>query len=108
MKTLLKAGLTMTLCLVAAVAPRPSDALTRPAAAEVTPAGRDAFARHAVTQRDGMSLSDAVESVRRRGNVERIISADTRIMGGREVHYVKVLTKDGKVRTHKFPGRKRN
>lgn len=64
-------------------------------------------AGHATTQGGGMSLSEAVDSVRRRGNVERVISADTRISGGREVHHIKVLTKDGKVRTHKVNGRKR-
>lgn len=59
------------------------------------------------TQSNGMSLSQAVDSVRRQGNVDRVISANTRVSGGREVHYIKVLTKDGKVRTHKVNGRKR-
>jgi hypothetical protein len=57
-------------------------------------------------QGGGMSLSDAIESVRRRGNVERIISAETKVSGGRETHHIKVLTKDGKVQTHKVAGRK--
>jgi len=60
-----------------------------------------------MTQGGGMSLSEAIESVRRRGNVKQIISADTRVSGGRETHHIKVLTKDGKVRTHKVAGRKR-
>lgn len=60
------------------------------------------------TQGDGMSLSEAIESVRRGGNVKQIISAETKISGGREVHHIKVLTKDGKVKTHTRPGRKRN
>ncbi len=60
------------------------------------------------TQGDGMSLSEAIESVRRGGNVEAIISAETKVSGGREVHHIKVLTKDGKVQTHTRPGRKRN
>ena len=55
-------------------------------------------------QQNCMSLSQAIDSVRRRGNVERVISAETRVSGGREVHHIKVLTKDGKVRTHKVPG----
>ena len=50
------------------------------------------------TQGDGMSLSEAIDSVRRGGNVERIISAETKVSGGREVHHIKVLTKDGKTR----------
>ena len=59
-------------------------------------------------QGNGMSLSEAVDSVRRGGNVERIISAETKISCGREVHYIKVLTKDGKVKTHTIQGRKLN
>lgn len=59
-----------------------------------------------VSQNGGMSLSEAIESVRRRTN-GRIVSAETRVSNGREVHYVKVLTKDGKVKTHKVPGRSR-
>jgi len=55
---------------------------------------------------DGMSLAEAIASVRRKTN-GRIVSAETKVSGGREVHYIKVLTKDGKVRTHKVPGRKR-
>ena len=58
-----------------------------------------------VVQRDGMSLSEATESVRRRTG-GKVISAETKVHGGREVHHIKVLTKDGKVRTHKVNGRK--
>ncbi len=58
-----------------------------------------------IVQNDGMTLSEAVESVRRSTD-GRIVSAETKTSGGREVHYVKVLTKDGKVKTHKIPGRK--
>ncbi len=54
----------------------------------------------------GKSLSEAVEQVRRQTG-GRILSAETRVKGGREVHHIKVLTKDGKVRTHKVQGRKR-
>ncbi len=59
-------------------------------------------------QGGGMSLSDAIESVRRGGNVKQVISAETKVSGGREVHHIKVLTKDGKVQTHKVQGRKLN
>ena len=58
-----------------------------------------------IVQNGGMTLSEAVESVRRSTD-GRIVSAETRTSGGREVHYIKVLTKDGKVKTHKIPGRK--
>ena len=58
-----------------------------------------------IVQNDGMSLSQAVESVRRSTD-GRIVSAETKTKNGREVHYIKVLTKDGKVKTHKVSGRK--
>jgi len=61
-----------------------------------------------IAQSNGMSLSQAVDSVRRRGNVERVISARTQVSGGREVHIIKVLTKDHKVQTHRVQGRKLN
>ena len=56
-----------------------------------------------IVQNGCMSLSEAVESVRRSTD-GRIVSAETRTSGGRKVHYIKVLTKDGKVKTHKIPG----
>ena len=59
-----------------------------------------------VAQGNCMSLSDAIESVRSRTG-GRVVSAETRISNGREVHYIKVLTEDGKVRTHKVNGRRR-
>lgn len=52
------------------------------------------------TQRGCMSLSQAVDSVRRRGNVKQVISAETR----GKVHHIKVLTTDGKVKTHRIQG----
>lgn len=55
--------------------------------------------------RDGMTLEQAIESVRRRGDVERILSAETRREGDRETHYIRYLTRDGKVRTAKIRGR---
>jgi len=60
-----------------------------------------------VAQGGGMNLAEAIESVRRGGNVERVINAYTTVSGGVETHHVKVLTKDGKVKTHKVRGRKR-
>ena len=59
-----------------------------------------------VVQQDGMSLSQAIESVRRRTG-GRVVSAETKVQGGREVHHIKVLTKDGKVKTHKVNGPRR-
>ncbi len=63
------------------------------------PAIATEFAPYSAAQRRCMSLSQAVDSVRRRGNVERVISAETR----GDTHHIKVLTKDGKVRTHRVP-----
>ncbi len=59
-----------------------------------------------VMQNSGKSLSEAVEQVRRQTN-GRILSAETKVSGNREVHHIKVLTKDGKVKTHKVQGRNR-
>ncbi len=56
-------------------------------------------------QSDGMTLSQATESIRKRTG-GKILSAETRVQGGREVHHIKVL-KDGKVKTHKVNGRRR-
>lgn len=55
--------------------------------------------------KDGMSLDQAIESVRRRGDVDRILSAQTRRDGNREMHHIRYLTKDGKVKTAKIRGR---
>ena len=54
---------------------------------------------------NGMSLAQATEMIRRRTGGQ-VLSAQTRVEGGREVHYIKVL-KDGKVKTHKVNGRRR-
>ena len=58
------------------------------------------------TQQGGMTLAQAIESVRRQTN-GRVVDARTEVRGGREVHYIKVLTKDGKVKTHTRNGRRR-
>jgi len=54
---------------------------------------------------DGKTLSQAVEQVRSQTG-GRILSAETKVQGNREVHHIKVLTKDGKVKTHKIQGRR--
>lgn len=95
------------------------------AAVLLVPAAADAFdleeslravhAQHQQAQKadlrvtkDGMTLDQAIESVRRRGDVDRILSAETRRDGGRETHYIRYLTKDGKVKTAKIRGRSRD
>ena len=65
-------------------------------------AGRDLV----LAQADGPSLQETVERVRRQYN-GRIVSAETRVRGSREVHVIKVLTEDGKVKTVQIPGRSR-
>jgi hypothetical protein len=54
---------------------------------------------------DGKTLSQAVEQVRTQTG-GRILSAETKVQGNREVHHIKVLSKDGKVKTHKIQGRR--
>lgn len=58
-----------------------------------------------LTQANGMTLSQAIESVKRRTG-GRVVGAETKVQGGREVHHIRVL-KDGKVKTYKVNGRRR-
>lgn len=58
-------------------------------------------------QNGGMTLSQAVEQVRRQYNGQ-IVSAETQVSGNRETHIIKVLTEDGKVKTVRVPGRRLN
>jgi len=58
-------------------------------------------------QGGGMTLSQAVEQVRRQYGGQ-IVSAETRVSGNRETHIIKVLTQDGKVKTVRVPGRRLN
>jgi uncharacterized membrane protein YkoI len=59
-----------------------------------------------VAQSNGVSLSEAIEQIRRRTG-GRVVSAETKVQGGREVHHIKVLTDDGKVKTYKVNGPRR-
>jgi len=95
--------LTLLLLISTLLLPLAADARLR-TAVEVD---RTAPTPFEVAQRDGKSLNQAIESVRRRGDVERVLSADTRVEGGREVHYIKVMTKDGTVKTVRVNGRRR-
>ncbi len=56
-------------------------------------------------QSNGVTLSQAVEQVRRQYN-GRIVSAETQVSGGRETHVIKVLTEDGKVKTVRVAGKR--
>lgn len=64
-------------------------------------AGLDVF------QGGGMTLSQAVEQVRRQYNGQ-IVSAETKVSGNQETHIIKVLTEDGKVKTVRVSGRRLN
>lgn len=55
----------------------------------------------------GVSLSQAVEQVRRQYK-GRIISAVTKVRGNCEVHIIKVLTDDGKVKNVSIEGQQRS
>lgn len=60
-----------------------------------------------VMQSNGVTLSQAVEQVRRQYN-GRIVSAVTQVSGDRETHVIKVLTQDGKVKTVRVRGKRRS
>lgn len=97
----------LSLTLVLGVLSATATALPADRAPATAFVAADGTVQNSTTQRNCTSLSEAVEQIRRRGNVERVISAQTRVSGGREVHHIKVLTKDGKVRTHTVNGCKR-
>ena len=52
---------------------------------------------------NAVSVSQAVEKVKR-DTGGKVLSAQTRVQGNREVHFVKVLTQDGRVRTVRVQG----
>jgi hypothetical protein len=56
-------------------------------------------------QGGGVSLSQAVEQVRRQYKGQ-IVDARTKVKGNREVHVIRVLTEDGKVKTVEVQGKK--
>lgn len=59
-----------------------------------------------LAQSDGPTLSQAIEMVKRQCRC-RILNAETKLRGKREVHHIKFLTEDGKVKTRKINGRTR-
>ncbi|MEO1247227.1 MAG: hypothetical protein AAFX56_16200 [Pseudomonadota bacterium] len=88
----------LVLCLLPALAE--ARLKTPPATESATPSVFE------VAQRGGMNLNQAIESVRSRGDVERVLSAETKVQNGREVHLIKVMTRDGTVRTIRVNGRR--
>lgn len=57
-----------------------------------------------VAQNNGPTLAQAIETVKRQYK-GRIVGAETRMNGNREVHRIRVLTEDGKVKTVTIQGR---
>lgn len=57
------------------------------------------------SQDGGKTLEEAIRCVRDQGNVDRILQAETRVEGGRAVHYIKVITNKKTVRTYRIFGR---
>ena len=68
------------------------------------PFATSAHADVTVAQGRGMTLEQAIEQVKRQYG-GRIVSANTVVQGGREVHVVRVLTREGSVKTVRVPGR---
>lgn len=108
LKNSLNLSMSLALCLTFMSMPAVSRAFEVDRAVDSLSFAADAAPRFETTQSNGMTLPQAVDSVRRGGNVKQVLSASTRVSNGREVHHIKVLTKDGKVRTHTRQGRKRN
>ena len=102
----MRLALTFLLLTGLALLPARSDAFAIEQSLEAQPLQYQGEQSYHVAQQGGMTLSQAIESVRRRTN-GRVVSAETRVKGGREVHYINVLTKEGKVKTHKVNGRSR-
>ena len=89
--------IVLTLWLAAAVA-----TMSPVHSANASPASAAAL----LAQSDGPTLGQAVEQVRRQYN-GRIVSAETQLRGNREVHVIRVMTQDGKVKTVRINGRTR-
>lgn len=66
----------------------------------------EAAAESQVAWWNGKTLDQAIAEVRRKTG-GKIVSAETKVQGGREVHLIKVLTKDGRVKTHRVNGKSR-
>ncbi len=100
--------LTMILILPLAIAPASADAFDLEQSLRESVASQfdQIPADFRIAQNsNGKTLSEAIESVRRQTGGQ-IVSATTKVSNGQETHHIKVLTKDGKVKTVKVPGRK--
>ena len=61
--------------------------------------------RFEVAQSGGTTLEQAIRQVQRQYG-GRIVSATTQVRNGREIHVIRVLSADGKVRTVRVNGRR--
>ena len=99
------------LVLISTLLLQPQDACSRPVQGPAGVAGalEDSAGRISrdlvIHQRGGKSLNEAIADVKRRFPNGRVVSAETQRSGNREVHRIKVLTGDGRVRTISVPGR---
>ena len=99
--------LTICVTLPFAIATATADARVLEHSQDVAPAQllNQELADFRMAKQAGMTLSEATESVRRQTG-GTVLSAQTKVSGGRETHHIKVLLKDGKVKTVKVAGRK--
>jgi len=97
----LRSTMLLTAAVLATVMAQPCAAAT----GAIADLENDRQVMAAALQSGGPSLSEAVEQVRRQYG-GRIISAETRRRGNREVHHIKVLTPKNKVKTVKINGRR--
>lgn len=52
-----------------------------------------------------MSLNQAVAKVRAENDVKQVLVAETRNVKGRQMHVIRILTNDGRVRQIRIPAR---
>ena len=104
----MRIGLTLLLLVAAALLPLRAMAFDLEENLKALHEQYEAAPEMAVAQRDGMSLSEATAMVRRSLQPgDKIVDARTTVQGGREVHLIKILRKDGRVQTRRVNGRRR-
>ena len=95
--------LTLLILLVVAISPRQAEAFDLETTLKAQHIQYQGEPDYRVAQSNCMSLSQAIASVR--GRVKgQVLEARTVVKGGREVHHIKVLTDDKKVKTFKVNG----
>lgn len=101
----MRISLTLLLLAAAAIAPSRAVAFDLEENLKALHVQYEAAPELVVAQRGCLSLSQATAQVRRSLKPgDRIVDASTKVRGGCEVHQIKVLTKDGKLRTRTING----